>query len=95
VPGYCLEIAPDRVDALRFERDVRDGRQALDDGEHERAGVILRAVLATWRGSALGGTAGDWAEIEAARLEELRLQALELRVAADFAAAVAPIRCPS
>lgn len=84
-PGYCLEIALDRVDALRFERDVRDGRQSFDDGEHERAGVILRAALATWRGSALGGTAGDWAEIEAARLEELRLQALELRVAADFA----------
>ncbi len=58
--GYRLAVAPDDVDALRFERLVAEGAVA--------------EALALWRGPALAA-AGDFAEPFARRLEELRLEA--------------------
>jgi predicted ATPase/DNA-binding SARP family transcriptional activator len=58
--GYRLAVAPDDVDALRFQRLVA-------------AGAVAEA-LALWRGPALAD-AGDFADPFARRLEELRLDA--------------------
>jgi predicted ATPase/DNA-binding SARP family transcriptional activator len=58
--GYRLAVAPDDVDALRFERLVAEGTVA--------------EALALWRGPALAD-AGDFAGPFARRLEELRLGA--------------------
>ena len=77
-PGYRLELDRDRVDALRFERLVAEARAAGDADRYAEA-------LALWRGPALADL-GDWAEAEAARLEDLRLTALQERIELDLLA---------
>ncbi|HXV56438.1 MAG TPA: BTAD domain-containing putative transcriptional regulator [Gaiellaceae bacterium] len=85
-PGYVLHVAPDAVDALRFERLLADGRKALAAGRAEPAAAALRDALALWRGPALADVAYEpWAQAEIARLEELRRAALEERIEADLA----------
>ncbi|SCF22073.1 BTAD domain-containing putative transcriptional regulator [Micromonospora saelicesensis] len=84
--GYRLAVDPDDVDAYRFERLAEAGRRALADGDWHRAATVLREALELWRGPALAdaiGAAG--APAQAARLDELRLAALEDRVEADLA----------
>jgi DNA-binding SARP family transcriptional activator len=86
--GYRLEVPPDAVDALRFERLAREGRQALKRGEAETAARLLREALGLWRGEALAGAAQvPFAAAAAVRLSELRLIATEDRVEADLQAA--------
>jgi DNA-binding SARP family transcriptional activator len=80
-PGYRLEIAPDQVDLGRFLRMVEAAKAAPPP---ERA-TQLRAALGLWRGPPLADLAFEpFAEHEAARLEELRLAALEERLDADL-----------
>jgi YVTN family beta-propeller protein len=82
--GYALVVDAERVDARRFERLVDEGREALED-DAARAAELLRSALALWRGPALGDLAYErFAEDEGARLEELRLAAVEERVEADL-----------
>jgi DNA-binding SARP family transcriptional activator len=82
--GYRLELDPERVDAHRFERLVGEGRRALVEGEAERAATTLREALGLWRGPPLAGLSEPFAAIEAARLEEVRVAAIEDRVDADL-----------
>ncbi|MET7671351.1 BTAD domain-containing putative transcriptional regulator [Micromonospora luteifusca] len=83
--GYCLDLPPDDVDALRFERLVRSGRSALIDGHAQPAARQLREALALWRGAALADVAdAPFAVAAAARLEELRLTATEDRIEAEI-----------
>src|SRR3954447_16054338 len=71
--GYALAVDAERVDALRFERLVEEGRAALSGDEPARAAERLRVALAIWRGPALGDLAYErFAQDAAARLEELR-----------------------
>jgi predicted ATPase/DNA-binding SARP family transcriptional activator len=85
--GYELRVDAERIDARRFERLAHEGRAALEAGDPERARALLREALGLWRGQALGELASErFAQGEAARLEELRLAALEDRIAADLAA---------
>jgi predicted ATPase/DNA-binding SARP family transcriptional activator len=84
--GYLLRVAPDELDADRFERLSAEGHEALADDRPERAAITLREALALWRGPALADLAfGAFAQAEVARLEEERLSALEARVEADLA----------
>ena len=81
--GYVLEVDPDAVDADRFERLVRDGREALARGEARTANERLRTALELWRGPALAGHDDDGdLRVGAERLEELHLAAREDRLAA-------------
>ncbi|MER5738348.1 MULTISPECIES: AfsR/SARP family transcriptional regulator [unclassified Streptomyces] len=73
-PGYALRLPRDAVDVHRFEdalaraRRTPEGRADLD------------TALAAWRGPAYADVPGSaWAQRERARLEELRLEATELR----------------
>ena len=85
-PGYVLELDPSRVDAHRFARLADEGRQSLAAGDAAGAATALREALALWRGPALADfTYEPFAQTEIARLEELRLVALEGRVDADLA----------
>jgi DNA-binding SARP family transcriptional activator/tetratricopeptide (TPR) repeat protein len=85
-PGYVLEVDPGCVDALRFVRLASEGRETLAAGDAAAASTILREALAVWRGPALADfTYQPFAQTEIARLEELRLVALEERVEADLA----------
>jgi predicted ATPase/DNA-binding SARP family transcriptional activator len=85
-PGYRLAVDPAAVDFFEFVRLSQEGRSALTMGDAETAGETLRAALALWRGPALADLAWEpFAQAEVARLEELRLAALEDRVDADLA----------
>ena len=83
--GYVLSVDPGLVDAGRFERLVAAGQDALSGGDAAAAGGRFREALALWRGRALADV-GDVEPLalEGARLEELRLAAVEGRVEADI-----------
>jgi DNA-binding SARP family transcriptional activator len=71
--GYELHLAGGDVDVRRFERLL--------------AGGAAREALALWRGPALVDVADEpFAAAEARRLEELRLDAVELAIDGDLAA---------
>src|SRR5436190_20101388 len=77
--GYLL--ASPETDAAEFERLVEQARAEPADA----AAATLRRALALWRGAALSGFEyEDWAQNETARLEELRLAALEARIEAEL-----------
>src|SRR3954447_19083566 len=85
-PGYALEVGEDELDLRRFERELADGRRLLSQGDAERALGHFDEALALWRGPPLGGVGeAPFAAVEAARLEELRLAALEDRFDAILA----------
>jgi DNA-binding SARP family transcriptional activator len=82
-PGYVLQIEPSELDLARFERLVAEARQSEPRGAADK----LRAALALWRGPPLADLAYEpFAQTEIARLEEMRLAALEARFDADLAA---------
>jgi DNA-binding SARP family transcriptional activator len=84
-PGYRLLLDPGDLDAGRFEALAGQGRQALSAGNFGRAAEVLAEALALWRGPALADVpASELVTAEAARLEESRLTALELRIEADI-----------
>jgi DNA-binding SARP family transcriptional activator len=84
--GYVLVLGPDDVDVHRFERSVDAGERALAAGELDHAAQRLRQGLALWRGPALADfTYEPFAQPEIARLDELRLVAVEQRIEADLA----------
>jgi DNA-binding SARP family transcriptional activator len=84
--GYALSLDPERLDAHRFERLVAEGRGELAAGDPGRAVATLEEALALWRGAPLADLAYErFAQREAARLEELRIDALELLIDAKLA----------
>jgi predicted ATPase/DNA-binding SARP family transcriptional activator len=82
--GYVLDVPRDDVDALRFERLVRDGTRALGADDPPRAVALLRVALSLWRGRALGGVAEGALRLDAERLEERRLEACEAWLDAEL-----------
>ena len=85
-PGYVIRVEPDELDLHRFERLVDEGRSLLARGLAADASVRLRDALALWRGPALAEFAYEsFAQSAIARLEEIRLAAVELRIDADLA----------
>lgn len=84
--GYLLALEPEQLDLGRFERLLGEGRALLAGGKPEPAAETLRAALALWRGPPLSDFASEpFAQGEIARLDELRLTALEERIEADLA----------
>ncbi len=79
--GYVLRVHAGELDLERFEVLVAQaGTQ-----KPETASRRLAEALELWRGAALGDTAAPFASVEAGRLEELRLAAVEARIEADLA----------
>ncbi len=82
-PGYRLLVACGDVDVSRFEELVTAGRRELDGGDGARAAELLDGALGLWRGPPLADVPpGPLVAAEVARLQELRLDAAELRVEA-------------
>ena len=72
-PGYVLRVGDEELDVVRFERLLEEGRP--------------KEALALWRGQPLSDVAySRFARAEIARLEELRVSALEERIEQDLAA---------
>jgi DNA-binding SARP family transcriptional activator len=81
-PGYLLQVGADEFDLARFEQLIGEARGAAP----AVAAAKLREALALWRGTPLADLAHEeFATAEVARLEELRVVALEERVEADLA----------
>ena len=84
--GYVLTVADGELDLHRFQSLMEQGRGALAAGQAAEAAERLQAGLALWRGPPLTEFAYDsFAQIEIARLEELRLSGVEERVEAELA----------
>ncbi|GAA1745026.1 AfsR/SARP family transcriptional regulator [Nonomuraea bangladeshensis] len=81
-PGYLAQIPAGSLDMDVFERLLADARAASTPQE---TSDLLGAALALWRGPVLAGLGDSLLSGEAARLEQLRLTAVEERMAADLA----------
>jgi DNA-binding SARP family transcriptional activator/class 3 adenylate cyclase len=82
-PGYLLHVAPGELDVARFESLIA---AALTRDDPVDRSARLRDALSLWRGEPLADLHGEaFAEREIARLNELRLAALEDRIDADLA----------
>ena len=82
-PGYVLRVEPRAARLHRFERLVEEARRR---GGRPVAAAKLREALALWRGPPLADlTYESFAQAAIARLEELRLAALEKRIEAELA----------
>ncbi|MFG1945650.1 BTAD domain-containing putative transcriptional regulator [Nonomuraea sp. NPDC048826] len=84
--GYRLNVAREDVDAHLFTLLVRQAGAARARGEVATADGLFQRALGLWRGSALAGLTAPWALVEAARLEEERLTAVEDHVDIRLAA---------
>ncbi|MER7986296.1 BTAD domain-containing putative transcriptional regulator [Streptomyces noursei] len=77
-PGYVLELAPEQIDACRFEQLVAEGRQRLEGGDPSAARDLFAAALSLWRGAAYAEfDAHPPLDDESSRLEHVRLTAVE------------------
>jgi DNA-binding SARP family transcriptional activator len=84
--GYALNVETASVDLFRFEELTREGRRLLAAGDPAAARAAFAEALALWRGPPLADFAYEpFAQTEIARLEELRVAALEDRIEADLA----------
>ena len=80
-PGYLIRVRDGELDLERFERSVAEAQSAPP----EEASVLLREALGLWRGTPLAELDVPFAHAAGARLDELRLAALEQRADADLA----------
>jgi DNA-binding SARP family transcriptional activator len=84
-PGYLLRVEPGELDLRRFEELLSRGRAAFGACDFAAASGELTEALALWSGPALSGVPqGEVLTAAAVRLDELRFEALELRIEADL-----------
>ena len=81
-PGYVLDVDPELIDLHRFRRLVAQARESKDA---EVRVAQLREALALWRGAPLADLALEpFAQVEIARLEEVRTAAREELIYAEL-----------
>jgi DNA-binding SARP family transcriptional activator len=79
-PGYRLRLEPGRLDTEELHSHLMQARLLTGNGDYASAARSLDAALGLWKGDSLAGIAGPWADIERARLEELRQTAIGERI---------------
>jgi len=84
-PGYRLDVPPGGVDATVFVDLLAGARASRAAGDLESARGQVGEGLALWRGPAYADIPHPFAEAEAARLDGLRLAAVELAAELDLA----------
>ncbi len=95
-PGYRLAVDGNGIDAVRFERLVRSGRQMVEAGDLAGALAALDEALRLWRGRPYAEFEDRWwAEAEVGRLCELHTVALEERLVRRSISARTPRRSVS
>jgi DNA-binding SARP family transcriptional activator len=83
--GYMAVVPPETIDLNVSDALVRRAGVALADKDPDTARQLLSEALVLWRGQALSNVScGKLLEAFATRLEESWLQALEMRIEADF-----------
>jgi DNA-binding SARP family transcriptional activator/tetratricopeptide (TPR) repeat protein len=84
--GYQIRVDPAELDLLVFEELAADGHKVLADGDPQGAADRLQRALGLWRGAPLEDVPLDSGLApEVARLEELRVTALEASIEARLA----------
>ncbi len=78
--GYEVRLDGVGFDLVEFRGLVRQALGAAADGEHQRVVDLVERALGLWRGRALADAPGDWAESTRRRLDDERLDAVELRL---------------
>ncbi|MEU2420968.1 AfsR/SARP family transcriptional regulator [Streptomyces sp. NPDC007851] len=83
--GYLLATGGGHSDVREFERLRELGCRAMEEGNHAQASGILRQALDLWGGPPFADVStGTHLALEARRLEESRLCALDRRIEADL-----------
>ncbi|MFI5882400.1 AfsR/SARP family transcriptional regulator [Streptomyces sp. NPDC051554] len=78
---YTLETAHAAVDWDRFQRLVAQAGSLVSAGDHDQAAALFDRSEQLWRGEALAGLPGLWAETVRRTLTERRLGATVSRIA--------------
>jgi DNA-binding SARP family transcriptional activator len=82
--SYQLNIRRKQIDALQFEDLLVEATDIRSD--HQRCAELCHAGLSLWRGPPFGELGDDEPfQLEATRLDELRLTAIELLLEAEVA----------
>ncbi|WP_432522077.1 AfsR/SARP family transcriptional regulator [Kineococcus sp. SYSU DK006] len=82
-PGYQLALAPESLDVARFEQLLRRALAAAGSDPAGARGDVAEA-LRLWRGPAYADVEAEFARQEARRLENLRLEGVELAARLDL-----------
>jgi DNA-binding SARP family transcriptional activator len=95
--GYVLRLGPAVLDLDTFERWLSEAGAARLRGDTARGARLLRDALGLWRGDALAGVPGPYADTRRVPLTELHMGATEEKLAADIwlgdlAGAIAELR---
>jgi DNA-binding SARP family transcriptional activator len=84
-PGYLIEVSEDELDVAEFSSLCKVGAASMRASAWQEAADVLERALALWRGTPLVDVPCQaLQQTEVPRLEELRLQALEDRIAANL-----------
>lgn len=93
--SYVLELDPGCIDACQFERLFNQAAEVAHE-DPQAARELCREALGLWRGPAFGDLGDDdLARPEAVRLEELRIDAIELFLEATIATDHALLAVPA
>lgn len=82
--GYLLRLPPNCLDVDRFQEQVTAAEQARAAGDTSDAETLLRKACAMWEGVPLAGLPGPLAQMHRARLTELRLAAVQVRLEVEL-----------
>jgi DNA-binding SARP family transcriptional activator len=82
--GYVLRLGPAALDLDTFERWLGEARAARLRYDTARGARLLRDAVGLWRGMALAGVPGPYADARRVPLTELRMAATEEKLAADI-----------
>jgi DNA-binding SARP family transcriptional activator len=83
--GYRLHVAAGELDSAQFEGLLQRASGLIAAGSSEQAVELLGEALGLWRGAAFSGFEYEqFAQVEIARLSELRVVAVEQRIAAEL-----------
>jgi tetratricopeptide (TPR) repeat protein/DNA-binding SARP family transcriptional activator len=83
--GYLLQTSPARVDVCQFRELAARGQRELRAGRPADASRLLGEALGQWRGTALTGLTGQWAELFRDQLGNERRDAAAARLRAGLA----------
>ncbi|WP_329388348.1 tetratricopeptide repeat protein [Streptomyces sp. NBC_01351] len=84
-PGYVLRVDGHALDSVTFGELVAEAEAATRARRPADAARAYAAALALWRGPALAGVTGQLVEDEAARWQEIRINAYEAMTGVQLA----------
>jgi DNA-binding SARP family transcriptional activator len=82
--GYRISTDVGQLDLAEFRIRTKLARSHRDNHDLDRAVNLLRAALALWQGAPVMGTVKPFTEYYFERLEELRVDAIELCLAIEI-----------